>query len=870
MKSFFRRNLATLLIAAMLLTSLPISATAASVEEDYQYTILTDGSVQVNKYYGSDSTVVIPDTIEGYPVVSIRAGAFYNKTFITDLTIPEGIITIEEQAFWGCSGLKTISIPRSLVQTGKAAFGECVAISDVYYGGTKEEWYAISFYEPGYIDGIGYGYDSYLLNANIHFRDSIKFGADRLSFGVDITGYVGDEIDSLVVYTSANGNIASLDIKSSNTDIVEIGTIEIGVGDYITSENEHMATIPLKLKKKGNATITIVSPENISTSITVSVEQVTYEIKMYSEIPTLVVGEGRTIGAALQLERNGTLVDDTCKYSFVSSNTEVITVSNVRNEKDGVYFYINGHKSGVAKLTVTETNTGAIYSTLVQVNDGVITYNAEALPTYYDRDAECNGFVNGMYMDEFSSTQKNNTTLSVSFNVYNTTSLVGVVDVYDKNNKLVNTYPIKRYDGGIISSVYETIKEGYYLIKDVVTGDILTYKQSSYSQKTEIKNIDVPIGGRIEITNDINYSDSCCILNVTELSITTILTVGDTIKGLSSSEIKKIAEESSVTILKNEIGSKLPEIASEFREKIIKSIAGDAGDVIVADALNIASDNALNIFELFDIDFTKLVVDSAASLGVGIAEDAFVAATAFIGATLKGMFIVADYLELSCFIMQIAIPRSDKAMKIYFDDENGCLVSNGVSIKSQNGTTSLSENNFILHSVVLSNDADLTNEVKNSLDNISNEYVVRDIYLERDGVVSQPGQTVQVYMPIPDNYDSNKCKLYWVKDDGTLEQKDFTIIGNNIMFTTDHFSYWALVNDAFKEEATDALCGDFDQSGTVTDGDALYLLRHTLFEDRYPISQSGDVDGDGKVTDADALYLLRYTLFPDRYPLQSL
>ena len=306
----------------------------------------------------------------------------------------------------------------------------------------------------------------------------------------------------------------------------------------------------------------------------------------------------------------------------------------------------------------------------------------------------------------------------------------------------------------------------------------------------------MPIGGRIEITNDINYSDSCCILNVTELSITTILTVGDTIKGLSSSEIKKIAEESSVTILKNEIGSKLPEIASEFRKKIIKSIAEDAGDVIVADALNIVSDNALNIFESFDIDFTKLVVDSAASLGVGIAEDVFVAATAFIGATLKGMFIVADYLELSCFIMQIAIPRSDKAMKIHFDDENGCLVSNGVSIKAQDGTTDLSASNFVMHSIVLSNEEDLTSEIKQSLGDISNDYVVRDIYLERDGVVSQPGQTVQVYMPIPDNYDPNKCKLYWVKDDGTLEQKDFTVVGDNIVFTTDHFSYWALVNES--------------------------------------------------------------------------
>lgn len=686
----------------------------------------------------------------------------------------------------------------------------------------------------------------------------LKYGADRFSFGKDIVGYVGDEINTLVVYTSANENIASLDISSSNSSVVEIGTIKIGSGEYITGENECMATIPLKLKKKGNATITIVSPENVSTSITVSVEQVSYEIKMYSEIPTLVVGEGRTIGAALQLERNGTLVEDTCKYSFVSSNTEVLTVSNVRNENDGVYFYINGHKSGVAKLTITETNTGALYSTLVQVNDGIITYNAEALPTYYDRDAECNGFVNGMYMDEFSSTQKNDTTLSVSFNVYNTTSLVGVVDVYDENNNLVNTYPIKRYDGGIVSSVYETIKEGYYLIKDVVTGDILTYKQSSYSQKTEIKNIYVPIGGRIEITNDINYSDSCCILNVTELSITTILTVGDTIKGLSSSEIKKIAEESSVTIIKNEIGSKLPEIASEFRKKIIKSIAEDAGDVIVADALNIASDNALNIFESFDIDFTKLVVDSAASLGVGIAEDAFVAATAFIGATLKGMFIVADYLELSCFIMQIAIPRSDKAMKIYFDDENGCLVSNGVSIKVQDGTTDLSVSNFVMHSIVLSNEEDLTNEVKNSLDDISNDYVVRDIYLEQDGVVSQPGQTVQVYMPIPDNYDPNKCKLYWVKDDGALEQKEFTIVGNNIMFTTDHFSCWALVNENTFEG--DNLLGDVNGDGAVDAGDAVIISRYdagfiTLTAEQL---EAGDVNGDGAVDAGDAVIISRY------------
>ena len=63
------------------------------------------------------------------------------------------------------------------------------------------------------------------------------------------------------------------------------------------------------------------------------------------------------------------------------------------------------------------------------------------------------------------------------------------------------------------------------------------------------------------------------------------------------------------------------------------------------------------------------------------------------------------------------------------------------------------------------------------------------------------------------------------------------------------------------------LMGDMNDDGVVSDADALYLLRHTLFSDRYPINQSGDVNGDGEVSDADALYLLRFTLFPGRYPL---
>ena len=60
---------------------------------------------------------------------------------------------------------------------------------------------------------------------------------------------------------------------------------------------------------------------------------------------------------------------------------------------------------------------------------------------------------------------------------------------------------------------------------------------------------------------------------------------------------------------------------------------------------------------------------------------------------------------------------------------------------------------------------------------------------------------------------------------------------------------------------------DFNSDAVITDADAVYLLRYTLFPEHYPIFGDGDVDSNGEVVDADAVYLLRYTLFPDSYPV---
>jgi len=65
----------------------------------------------------------------------------------------------------------------------------------------------------------------------------------------------------------------------------------------------------------------------------------------------------------------------------------------------------------------------------------------------------------------------------------------------------------------------------------------------------------------------------------------------------------------------------------------------------------------------------------------------------------------------------------------------------------------------------------------------------------------------------------------------------------------------------------DCIPGDYDDNKEVTDADAIYLLRHTLFPNVYTLNQSGDTNADGEISDADAIYLLRHTLFPAVYPL---
>ena len=80
--------------------------------------------------------IEIPPTVRhlgmDYALVEIGAHTFHNQSFITGVTLPEGLLRIDNDAFAGCPAMKdTLVIPHSLRVIGSDAFTDCSGIPAV-------------------------------------------------------------------------------------------------------------------------------------------------------------------------------------------------------------------------------------------------------------------------------------------------------------------------------------------------------------------------------------------------------------------------------------------------------------------------------------------------------------------------------------------------------------------------------------------------------------------------------------------------------------------------------------------------------------------------------------------------------------------
>ena len=76
-----------------------------------KYTIENDTVTITDCDWAATGELIIPSTIEGKPVTSIGARAFYTNTNLTSITIPDSVTSIGDYAFDSCFLLTSIKIP---------------------------------------------------------------------------------------------------------------------------------------------------------------------------------------------------------------------------------------------------------------------------------------------------------------------------------------------------------------------------------------------------------------------------------------------------------------------------------------------------------------------------------------------------------------------------------------------------------------------------------------------------------------------------------------------------------------------------------------------------------------------------------------
>lgn len=141
-----------------------VNAAVHYTDGDFRYTVSADGTATITGYTGKDTQVILPDRIGDTPVTSVGAGAFAGCTFLTDITVPEGITSIGAEAMKDCGGLTKVTLPAGLEEIAQDAFAGTENLKDVWYGGTKDQWQQIRIEHTG-------GGNQTLTGAVIHLKD---------------------------------------------------------------------------------------------------------------------------------------------------------------------------------------------------------------------------------------------------------------------------------------------------------------------------------------------------------------------------------------------------------------------------------------------------------------------------------------------------------------------------------------------------------------------------------------------------------------------------------------------------------------------------------------------------------------------------
>lgn len=249
------------------LTSIVMTVPAAAEEKtnrygDFEYQI-NGSEVAITKYVGDESSVYIPDYIDGRKVTEIGEGAFalldeHNEAIenekLTHVRLPAYLESIGREAFYHTTSLESIVLPASLKEVGYFAFEgsgiselvigsdliladnsftKCVNLSTVslypnttsyinYYHGTpfrsttgmSDVYYLGNGKESDFVGYFAVGYSSTIGDANFYAFNEFEY------YGVSVQKFDPHDTHALVTFNTNGGDTANTQIYALKGQMV--------------------------------------------------------------------------------------------------------------------------------------------------------------------------------------------------------------------------------------------------------------------------------------------------------------------------------------------------------------------------------------------------------------------------------------------------------------------------------------------------------------------------------------------------------------------------------------------------------------------------------------------------------------------------
>lgn len=128
---------------------------------------LPEGIMSIGEYAFYDCSKLLSIDLPE-KITAMEQSVFSHCSSLTEVVVPDGVTTLAIWAFAYCNNLAKITLPASLTTIEVFAFSQSSNLTDVYYGGTEEDWQKISIAN----------YNEPLHNAN---RQAVCKGAEILT-----------------------------------------------------------------------------------------------------------------------------------------------------------------------------------------------------------------------------------------------------------------------------------------------------------------------------------------------------------------------------------------------------------------------------------------------------------------------------------------------------------------------------------------------------------------------------------------------------------------------------------------------------------------------------------------------------------------